>query len=847
AGMFSLELAAPLWAALSVFPVYLVGKEVSSRRMGLLAALIWPFLVANIDSSTFGYSNYLSFYTFFILVMVYAYLRTIRAAGTRRWVGSYRKPRDLVQGIRDYFYYERPAIKWAVVAGVALGVVILSWQGYTFLVALVVIFVVVQMIVERIRRVDSFGLYLTTWIMGLVGFPLAFPYYFVQGGFSLPFVSTWFLEPMLIYFGGLLILLPFLLLRDNPWVVSLPVLVVTSAAAVGALAIASPAQFADILSGQGYFVKTLIYSTVAEAQAPSIDSLIIGYGVVTFFLAFAGLAFVLFQLVRGRFERRHMLFLLFGIISIYLPISAAKFFYLGSAAFCLLPAEAFTRILDIGGYPTLRRNVVSLSDRRSQLSAFRRSFKARHVLVFLLVLVILVPNIWYGMDAGIPYNSKSGFDNQIYNTLPPPLRVSPTNASSYYFGAAGSQLDTPSQYDEAGYDWLATQDTNLPAPQRPALVSWWDYGFQTIAEGDHPSVADNFQNGIDPSGNFLLAQNESLAIGILSTTLLSAEAHESGQRYLPASLNQVLAADGVDLAQLHTLLANASADLPLVEDHPGRYVAVNPATVTADNAMYDAVSYFLASTLSLSGVTKVYDDIQAYTGWSIRYPMVDSRLIPFSGSDTGIFYAPADLTGRVIGSGGEPTSYFTVSVVGSDGNTYPAGQMPPGVTAVSYNINYTQAFYNTMIYRTFFGYDGQEVGQTAGIPWLSSTNSAGQTDPIEPGWMLEHFQVVYRTAYACLQPNATSGSSCFHATNVPTAEMIHAKQNGTADTSPSGYFNGGEAILEYYPGQTVVGTVQLPNGRPVPNVHVTVYDSWGIPHMTVVTGANGTYSLVLPP
>ena len=842
AGMFSLELAPPLWAGLSVFPVYLLGKEFSNRRMGLVAGLIWPFLVANIDSSTFGYANYLSFYTFFILVMIYGYLRTIRAAGTRRWVTSYRKPREVLRGVRDYLYYERPAVKWAVFTGVCFGAVVLTWQGYTFLVALIIVFLIVQMIVERIRRIDSFGLYLTTLVVGMVGFPLAFPYYFVQGDYHI-----WFLEPVLIFFGALLILLPFLVLRDTPWVISVPVLLLTSAGAIGALALAAPAQFGDILSGQGYFVKTLIYSTVAEAQAPSIDSLIIGYGVVTFFMAFAGLAFVIYQMVRGRFERRHLLFMMFGVISIYLPISAAKFFYLGSAAFCLLPAEAFTRILDIGGYPTLRRNVVSLSDRRSQFSVLRRSFKARHILVFLLVMAILVPNVWYSIDAGIPYNSKGSFDTQVFNSLPPPLRVSPTNASSYYFGAGGSQLDTPNQYDEAGYDWLATQDTNLPEPQRPALVSWWDYGFQTIAEGLHPSVADNFQNGIDPSGNFLLSQNESAAIGVLTTTLLAAEAQSSGQPYLPASLNQILASDGVDLGTLHSLMVNTSADLPLVENHPERYVAVNPATLTADNAMYDAVSYFLATTLPLDQVAQVYNDVQAYTGASIRYPMVDSRLIPFSGQSTGIFYAPADLTGRVIGPGGEPTSYFTVSVIGTDGNTYPAGQVPAGVSPVNYNINYTPAFFNTMIYRTYFGYSSPQVGENGQSPWLPATNPPHASDPLEPGWMLQHFQVVYRTAYACAQANATPGSSCFHATNLPTAMLTQSKLNGTADTSTSSYFSGGEAILEYYPGVRAVGAVELPNGVPVANARVTVYDNWGVPHMTDLTGTDGAYSLVLPP
>ncbi|HXQ48724.1 MAG TPA: hypothetical protein VN842_02960, partial [Thermoplasmata archaeon] len=54
AGAWFLDLQGPLWAALSVFPVYLIGKEVSSRRTGLFAAMIFPFLPASIDSSIFG-------------------------------------------------------------------------------------------------------------------------------------------------------------------------------------------------------------------------------------------------------------------------------------------------------------------------------------------------------------------------------------------------------------------------------------------------------------------------------------------------------------------------------------------------------------------------------------------------------------------------------------------------------------------------------------------------------------------------------------------------------------------------------------------------------------------------
>jgi dolichyl-phosphooligosaccharide-protein glycotransferase len=842
AGAWFLDAQGPIWAALGVFPIYLIGKEVASKKAGIVAAFLYPLMVANIDSSTFGYANYLSFYTFVILVTVYGYIRTVKASGHRRFVESYRHPRQIPDALRQYYRTERTAVKWAVFTGVSFGALALAWQGYTFALAVIVIFLFFALIVERIRRIDSFSLYVSTWIIGLIGFPMAVPYYVPQG-----LGENWFGLPLVLFLGAMLIALPFVCLRDQPWVISIPILAGLAALALGALYFINQADFVNIVTGQGYFVKTLVYSTVAEAQAPSIDALIVGYGVGVFFLAFAGLALVVWALIRQRMPRVQMLFIVFAVVSIYLPISAAKFFFLGSAGFALLAAIPLVRAFEEAQFAVFRRTVAQLSDRRSQLTAFRRGFKIRHVLIPVLVGGLIVsPVVWYAIDAGIPYNSKTTFDQQIYNTLPPPLRVSAAEAQSFYLGAAGTELDTPNQYDEAGYSWLAQQDQNLPESQRPAFISWWDYGFQAVAQGLHPTVADNFQNGIDPSGNFLLSQNESLAIGILTATLLSAEAEKTGQQYLPAGLNAVLAADGVNVTALHNLMVNTSNDIQLVLDYPNRYLPVDPNNIDGQNAMYDTVSYFLATTLSDNGVAQVYNDVEAYTGWSIRYAMVDNRLFPYSGSETGIFYAPADLTDRVIGSGGAPTTYFTLTALGSDGNTYPVDGVPAGVSVVNYNIAYSAAFYNSMIYRTFIGYNGTDAGLGAGIPGLPGGSL--QSEPIEPGWMLQHFQVVYRTAYYCPYSQPSAHPGCYTATNLPTANALAKAQNGSVDSSGGSYIeSGGESILEYYPGQTMTGTVTLPNGRAVPNAFVTVDDAWGIPHEVAVTGPDGAYSVVLPP
>ena len=71
----------------------------------------------------------------------------------------------------------------------------------------------------------------------------------------------------------------------------------------------------------------------------------------------------------------------------------------------------------------------------------------------------------------------------------------------WYLGSFGSAFN-----DEGwnrAYDWLAKQDADMAYSDKPAFVSWWDYGFQALDSGEHPSVSDNFQSGIPATGNML--------------------------------------------------------------------------------------------------------------------------------------------------------------------------------------------------------------------------------------------------------------------------------------------------------------------------------------------------------
>ena len=79
---------------------------------------------------------------------------------------------------------------------------------------------------------------------------------------------------------------------------------------------------------------------------------------------------------------------------------------------------------------------------------------------------------------------------------------------------------------------------------KPAFVSWWDYGFQALETGDHPSVADNFQSGIPAAGNMLLSRSQedltAMFIWRLSEADLSYNDYKTDSRQHTSSFMQTL-------------------------------------------------------------------------------------------------------------------------------------------------------------------------------------------------------------------------------------------------------------------------------------------------------------------
>ena len=830
------------WGALTVVPTFFLGKETFGRRAGLVAAFFLAIMPSHIQRSVLSEADHDAIILFFIVLTFCFLLKAVRMQEHRKWVESWRSWVSIKSGLRDYFTHSRKPILFALLAGVAYGSVIMTWVGFGYATVLILVYYVIQVVLNKFKNFDSTSITLIVFIAMGIGFLISFPVYYEQ-----TLIPVRFDVPVYLFLASIIFGMLFVVSRDYPWTLTLPAIITLLVIGVLIVNVVDPALSQAILSGQGYFVQNKLYSTIAEAKAPVFSELALGFGMVTFFMSMIGLIWALIK-VPKRATTEYIFIVVWLGAAIFMAISAARFMFNAAPAFAIAAAWVTVIIVDRLDFNSVRKSLVGASG--SYLRVIRKSVKIRHVIgaLFLAFLVVL-PNVWYGTDAGIPSERKTAMDKQIYSSMPEFMRPSgydKVNGSDWYLGAFGYSLPLPRFYFPAAWDWFAQRDASIvPDSKKPAYVSWWDYGFEAVQAGKHPTVADNFQNGYQLTGNVLMAQSEQEAIAIFAYRLIQSSGSMEDQvsalfeKYGVNSdrMTQILHGPGQQI--IDEVLADSSTYGPM------------------DSALSDANARIVAARVELSKIgldrlVSLYGELCDMTGKSIRYFSVDSRMFPRSGQDTGIFYAPAKLSDRRIIDGSTPIDFYEIKAVNQNGQKYSFDQITSDMMIVDYAIEYKDMFYKSMLYRAMGGYMGTDIGlSNDGIPGYSGTTMSNYAGA--PAWNMTHFRMVYRTAYynPYPDPEYVNHPDAWQAIGLDEAiakkKLIDSGQlQGVIDQSSGVVYTAGAVFLEYYEGAYVNGTLTTEEGDPVAGVRVTVQDEYGIPHGSVFTDGKGQYSLLAP-
>jgi asparagine N-glycosylation enzyme membrane subunit Stt3 len=574
----SLNLNVAIWGALTVLPVFFIGKQLFGRTAGLWAAGFMALSAPHIQRSVFGFADHDATTMFFITLSFAFLLKAVHMVKQENYIHHWNLS-GAVQGRMDAVRNNKEAYILSALSGVALAGAALTWKGYPYALAVMAIGLGFQLILNHLRNKDSTamaGIYLLPVLLTLL---ISLPYYGVVG------LTASTVMPNLYVLVGMLVAAAILVpTRDMPSIVVFPAVLLAAGLGLVAMLLVFPEIGKTIFTGLGYFEQNKLYTTIAEAQRTELGFVAANFGFFTFLLAFWALFEAAKKGIKG--DKAMLLMTSWALVAGFMAFAASRFIMNAAPVFVVLAGAATAWIIASSGMGVVARGMRQRRGQGSTVGNFFKSLTPKTVFsAFLIALFLVGPNVALGLDAGMSRDFEQ--ENDI---------------DSHFTGAFGIGFDINDNGWYGLFNELATHDTEVDIEDRPAFIAWWDYGHWATNIGEHPTVADPFQNHYRQAGRFLASETEEEGMNWLSILLVGASDE--------ATTGDVLASHGA------------------------------PRTLTGSlNARYTALA-------EVDDAFGLYDDLVDATGDNIAYFGVDSRMYPVSQNNPGIFYAPVFLADK---------------------------------------------------------------------------------------------------------------------------------------------------------------------------------------------------------
>lgn len=792
---FSMQFLPALYGALLIFVVYFLGKELFNKKAALIAAMFIAIIPAHISSghgSAFGLFDHDSF---LLLLFFLTFLFLIKSF----------KEED-----------QKKSLLYAILSGVPLAGYTMVWVEADYIYSIIAVCVAVIILIDIIRNKIEPKVFRTILVAIWSGYLISAPVIaFTPNGFA---ADTIFyicvaitLVCVIYYLFGKLKL---------PWTISIPVILLVGAGGLVFFYLAkyfslkgpilSPIMsLSDVIFGGIYSNK--VSMTIAEANVSQISNTVMSLGPAIYWIAWIGFFFLCYRYYKSKRKEYLFIIVLFAA-DIYWCTVAGRFINEMVPLIALLAGWIVWFFIDWIDYKQMIRNIRSAG---GGFHGLRRGIKIIHIVGILLVaFIVILPSAFVAFDAAIP------------SAIDPKTKLSIKNEmfGDSFQGAFGESVYKESYWSNA-LSWLNSQDINVSNPfKKPAFISWWDYGFYEAALGGHPTVADNFQDGIPPAANFETATSEKEAVAVWIVRLLEGVEDTNGK----------LAQNVIDVLTQH-LGANNSANIThWMDDYKSSPSYGDPIGANYDNASskkytvgqqypenaaYHDIVDLLNNTLTDEGITWLYHDLQDVTGNSIRYYGVE-------GYDKQIFNIFAFLSDK---------SLVLVNGVGDD------------FLDLEY-VGYTQ---DSAGNRQNMTWTGQEIKAMS----LAERSQIAVTST-QQVFKDPYFETMfYRTYIGPYQIDQTTGQKQEYDYQIPCNDMTHFYAEFISDIYHYPYYDTGKAsvvIAKYYEGAFVNGTVYF-NGEPIDALAVAQKDlvyssanniSLPIDHDSAVT-SNGNFSLLI--
>lgn len=485
--------------ALTVIPVYFVGKTLFNRWVGVIAAgLIAIYPGEFLGRSILGFTDRDAVEVLFTTVTMLFLILAVKTVRQRQLTFNHLKR-------WDWMVITKPLI-YSLLAGVFLGIYLLTWKGAFLFVIIIVVYFIIQYII------DHFG-HKSTDYLCFVG----------TITFSIALIIFWPASPSQVYLAPLVIsLLTPLVLVGVSWLMVKrrikPVyypLTLIGLGMVGLviLHVINPSLLSAILGSLGrIFAQPATKLTILESQPILFPSGNFSFSVVwanfttSFFLSLISLGILIYLTIK-RDGADRTLFIVWSLVILVFTLVMRRFALLFAVNVALLAGYLSWLILEFAGFEKVvakpretpqpietPKKVKKKAKQKKTQKGGSRLTTSHIYMAFVVVIVFFLaffPNI--GLAAAVASQARFAPGDGWVESLSwlKDNTPDPFGDPDFYYDI----YETPFHYPETAY----------------GVVAWWDYGYWIIRIGHRVPNCDPGGGARERVGRFFTAQDEASA------------------------------------------------------------------------------------------------------------------------------------------------------------------------------------------------------------------------------------------------------------------------------------------------------------------------------------------------
>ena len=496
---------------LTVIAVYFIGKELFNRWAGILAAALVAILPGEfLNRSLLGFTDHHVAESLFSTVTILFLVLALKRARERQISFT-----QLLH--RDWPTITKPLI-YTLLAGIFLGIYLLSWAGGLLLVFIIFAWLVIQFIIDHLRGKSTDYLCTIGTLSFLIATLMLLP---VLGKGGITIYSASLLIAILTPIA-LSALSCFMARKALKPLYYLPTLLGLAGISFAVFHTANPSLLKSMLSQFGIFTPAGAMLTVLEVHpilfpygSFSWDRALLNF-TTSFFIYFISLGLLIYASIKEESADK-TLFLVWSIVMLVAVLGQRRFSYYTAINAALLTGYFSWRILDFAGLKELLarpRQVVEAYTKakkeKKKAKAREKAFQQRRRATWVKVIVagvvifflVFFPNIG---KAKALAKEPSLIDQAWYSSLEwlQDNSPEPFGAPDFYY----ELYETPFHYPETAY----------------GVMSWWDYGYWIMRLSHRIPNSNPGQANAAKVARFFIAQDEETANQI---------ADEMGSRYV---------------------------------------------------------------------------------------------------------------------------------------------------------------------------------------------------------------------------------------------------------------------------------------------------------------------------